>query len=135
MRKIVRLIPKDKIMIETDGPFLTPQSGTPPGFRVRRNEPAFLPMILKELASCMEMTPEELAEASTKNANTFFNLPEASTELETTETQAGVAIAGDFPPLGAAPSTTSNRGRGNGQSRGGRVQRGGHRGGYRGRGQ
>ena len=145
LRKIVRLIPKDKIMIETDGPFLTPQSGTPSGFRVKRNEPAFLPMILNELASCMGMTPKELAEASTKNAISFFNLPEEFLEVESVvgvkakpqaRVQKGPALASnDFPPLGGNPAAgigNSGTGRGNGQARGGRVQRGG---GSRGRGQ
>ena len=68
------LIPKDKIMIETDGPFLVPRLGVPRGFKERRNESCFLPMILNELAKCMDLSPDELAEYSTQNALSFFNI-------------------------------------------------------------
>ena len=73
LKEIVKSIPLDKLMIETDGPFILPRDlkNKP---HDRRNEPAFLPHILNTIAKCMNKTPEEVAKATTENANQFFGI-------------------------------------------------------------
>ena len=78
LRKAVKQIPLDRIMIETDAPFLAPRNGvteTGERARVNRNEPELLHLVLSELAELMGVTQEELATASTANAHRFFNIP------------------------------------------------------------
>ncbi|MNJ05083.1 Tat-linked quality control protein TatD [compost metagenome] len=60
-------------MIETDAPFLTPRDMSPKPMN-NRNEPAFLPHVLRSLAQCIGRTPEETAEATTRTAKEFFGL-------------------------------------------------------------
>lgn len=74
LQKIVKLIPLDKIMIETDAPFLTPRDRPAELRAVNRNEPCLLPLVLHKLATCMGVTPELLATSSTTNAKLFFGL-------------------------------------------------------------
>lgn len=73
LKNLIRKIPLDKLMIETDGPFLLPRDIKPKP-EDRRNEPAFLPHILKTIAECMGRTPEEIGKATTDNADKFFNI-------------------------------------------------------------
>lgn len=73
LREIVGQIPLDRLMIETDAPFLTPrnmQSKPKDG----RNEPAFLPYVLRTLASSMGKSVAEVGNATTGTARKFFNL-------------------------------------------------------------
>lgn len=66
VRALIRDMPADRIIVETDCPYLAPIP-----HRGRRNEPAFLPPILAKLAEIRGWTPEE-AEARTEDA--FFAL-------------------------------------------------------------
>jgi TatD DNase family protein len=66
VRAIIRDMPAERIIVETDCPYLAPVP-----YRGRRNEPAFLPPILAKLAEIRGWTPEE-AEARTEDA--FFAL-------------------------------------------------------------
>ncbi|MEM1008811.1 MAG: TatD family hydrolase [Myxococcota bacterium] len=73
LQDIVRHIPKHRIMIETDAPYLLPRDlSLKP--RNRRNEPAFLPHILQAVAHARKESPDELAQSTTHNAYTFFAL-------------------------------------------------------------
>ncbi|HAA56566.1 MAG TPA: hydrolase TatD [Myxococcales bacterium] len=74
LRQIVSLIPQNRLMIETDAPFLTPRDLRPKPAK-GRNEPAFLPHILQHVATCRNEPLDEVAEATTKNAQRFFRLP------------------------------------------------------------
>ncbi len=69
LRELAPLIPKDKILIETDAPYLTP---APQKNRYRRNEPAFVRSVLEKLAQVCNETPEELARTIFTNTNRFF---------------------------------------------------------------
>ena len=73
LRELVSLIPEDRLMVETDGPYLLPRDvrPRPPG---RRNEPAFLPHILRSVAACRGVSPAALAATTTATASAFFNL-------------------------------------------------------------
>jgi TatD DNase family protein len=62
-----RFIPPDRLLIETDSPFLPPQNR-----RGQRNEPAYLLSTLAVLAQIRNERPETLAEQTTKNARTLF---------------------------------------------------------------
>jgi TatD DNase family protein len=72
---IVDLVPDDRLMIETDAPYLLPRTLRPrPG--TRRNEPAWLPEVLRVLAEYRGQSIERVANATTVTANRFFALPD-----------------------------------------------------------
>lgn len=73
LQEIVHLIPDDRLMIETDAPYLLPRSLKPkPGSR--RNEPAYLREVLRVVAAARGQTEEYVAAATTEAAETFFGL-------------------------------------------------------------
>ena len=72
LREIVPGIPLNRLLIETDAPYLTP---TPQKNKTRRNEPAFVKSVLLKLADVRQEDPEILAEATTANARRLFNIP------------------------------------------------------------
>jgi len=73
MKEFMQDIPSDRLMIETDSPYLKPRN-LRPKVKSHRNEPRFLPWILGTLAACRNEHPEALAEATTHNARAFFRL-------------------------------------------------------------
>jgi TatD DNase family protein len=74
--ELVRDIPRERLLLETDSPYLTPRDLKPQP-RARRNEPAFLPHILKTVARALGRPVEEIAAETTRNARTLFNLRES----------------------------------------------------------
>jgi TatD DNase family protein len=70
LRRIAATVPIDRILVETDGPFLTP---TP--YRGKRNEPAYIPHIVDRLAALRQISVEEMGKATTENAIRLFHLP------------------------------------------------------------
>ncbi len=73
LRTAARHLPLDRVMVETDAPYLLPRDLEPKP-RTRRNEPMHLPHVLHALARLMGVAPQQLAEASTRNAETLFSL-------------------------------------------------------------
>jgi len=73
MKEYMQDIPSDRLMIETDSPYLKPRN-LRPKIKSHRNEPRLLPWILGTLAACRNEHPEALAEATTRNARKFFRL-------------------------------------------------------------
>ena len=75
LREIVRHIPADRLLVETDAPYLLPRSVRPlPSHR--RNEPMYLPHIVEELARDRGESFVATAAMTTANARGFFGIPE-----------------------------------------------------------
>jgi TatD DNase family protein len=75
LRELVRLVPLDRLMLETDAPYLIPRDLRPKPSG-RRNEPKYLPHILRTVAACRGEPPEAVALATTRNATAFFGFEE-----------------------------------------------------------
>ena len=75
LRELVRHIPADRLMIETDAPYLLPRTLRPMP-KDRRNEPAFLAHIAAEVARDRGEDIEATARATTATAQRFFALPD-----------------------------------------------------------
>ncbi|MEX1139308.1 MAG: TatD family hydrolase [Bacteroidota bacterium] len=67
VRATLREIGSDRIMLETDSPYLTPVP-----HRGKRNEPSYLPLIASAVADILETTPDHIAATTTKNAINLF---------------------------------------------------------------
>ena len=70
-KEVAKAIPLDRLLIETDCPYLAPHP-----FRGKRNEPGYVKLVAEEIARLKEISYEEVAEATMKNANTLFKLSE-----------------------------------------------------------
>jgi len=68
---LVKDIPADRLMLETDSPYLTPRTMRPQP-RARRNEPAFLTHVLATVAQALGKPPGQVAAETTANARRFF---------------------------------------------------------------
>ena len=73
LRGALRELSTDVLLLETDSPYLPPQS-----HRGRRNEPSFLPAVAEALARMRDSTVAEVAAAASRNARQLFALPTAS---------------------------------------------------------
>ena len=71
LREVVSWLPLDRLLLETDSPFLAP---TP--FRGKPNKPAHIPTIATFIAELREISLEELAQQTTANAQRLFNFDE-----------------------------------------------------------
>lgn len=72
LREVAREIPLDRLLIETDSPFLAPQP-----HRGRRNEPAYVVEVARTIANVRNLPPSEVAEATSANFRRFFGLNRA----------------------------------------------------------
>jgi len=69
LRAVARRVPDDKLLIETDAPFLTPKP-----YRGKRNEPAYVQYVAEKLAEVRGISVEDLATQTTQNAYRLFGL-------------------------------------------------------------
>ena len=74
LKEFVHEIPAERLMIETDAPYLKPRN-LRPKVRTHRNEPQWLPWIAGTVAACRNVSPTVLAEQTTATAKAFFQLP------------------------------------------------------------
>ena len=72
---LINDVPADRLMIETDAPYLMPRNIRPKP-KSRRNEPKYLPVVAEKVAECLDVSVEHLAALTTENARRFFELPE-----------------------------------------------------------
>jgi TatD DNase family protein len=73
--QLVREIPSDRLLVETDSPYLTPRDLKPQP-RARRNEPALLPHIVRAVARALGRPADDVAAETLRNAHAFFGLPD-----------------------------------------------------------
>jgi TatD DNase family protein len=78
--KLVRRIPSDRLLLETDGPYLLPRDLRPKPAS-RRNEPVYLPHIASTVARARGEPVESLARASTAAARRLFRLDEVHSRI------------------------------------------------------
>jgi TatD DNase family protein len=75
LREIIRGLPMDRILLETDAPYLTPVP-----YRGKRNEPAYVVHVAEALDSLKGITFDEVAETTTLNACKLFGLRKGCSE-------------------------------------------------------
>ncbi|MDQ0300945.1 TatD DNase family protein [Salibacterium salarium] len=68
-KEVAKEIPMDRLLVETDCPFLAPHPN-----RGKRNEPAYVKLVAEKVAELKEMSLEELAEQTTRNAKKLFHI-------------------------------------------------------------
>ena len=69
LREIAKSTPLDRVLIETDCPYLTPVP-----YRGKRNEPAYVSQVAKQLASLYDKCSDEIAERTSENARKLFKI-------------------------------------------------------------
>jgi TatD DNase family protein len=84
LRDTARQVPLDRLMVETDAPFLAPE-----GQRGRRNEPAWVGLVGERLAELHGVTAEAMAGATERNARTFYRLDQADARRRETHRTPG----------------------------------------------
>ncbi|NLF83440.1 MAG: TatD family hydrolase, partial [Candidatus Gastranaerophilales bacterium] len=68
-KEVAAKVPLDRLLLETDAPFLAPHP-----YRGQTNEPAYIKLIAEEIARLRGITIEELADATTANAEKLFKI-------------------------------------------------------------
>ena len=76
LREVARALPLDRLLVETDAPYLLPRDLDPKPHG-RRNEPQFLPHVLARVAALKEQPVDVVARATTANAERLFGLSAA----------------------------------------------------------
>lgn len=71
LRDVARALPLDRLMVETDAPFLAPE-----GRRGKRNEPAWVTLVGETLAQLHDVDVEEVADVTSRNARRFYRIEE-----------------------------------------------------------
>lgn len=71
LQKLIKYIPDNKLMIETDAPYLTPKN-MPKDINRGRNEPAFLKYVAKKIAEIKNISEEELILLTSNNVESLF---------------------------------------------------------------
>ncbi len=69
LREVARFVPLDRLLIETDSPYLAPVP-----FRGRTNQPAYVPFVAKQVAELKQLPQTEIARATSDNFDRLFRL-------------------------------------------------------------
>lgn len=75
LQALIPSIPLNRLMIETDAPYLTPRTIRPKP-KSSRNEPSYLPYVVEKLAELYQCSAQDVINASSDNARHVFNLVE-----------------------------------------------------------
>lgn len=67
MREVAAKVPLDRLLIETDSPFLTPVP-----YRGQKNEPSFVPLVAKKIAELRGLEADELAQRAAQNTRRIY---------------------------------------------------------------
>src|SRR5699024_9157909 len=68
-KEVAKEVPLDRLLVETDAPYLAPHPNSG-----KRNEPAYVKLVAEQIANLRDMSLEEVAEQTTKNAFRIFNI-------------------------------------------------------------
>ena len=69
VKEVAEAVPLDKLLIETDCPYLTPEP-----YRGKRNEPMFVKYVAQKIVEIKDISFEELAKATNKNTKELFRI-------------------------------------------------------------
>lgn len=69
MKEVAQQVPLDKLVLETDSPYLTPVP-----FRGKENKPAYVKYVAEEIAKIRNMPYKEIVDITTRNAEEFFSI-------------------------------------------------------------
>jgi TatD DNase family protein len=69
LKNVLPKIPLEKLVVETDGPYLTPEP-----FRGKRNEPAYTKYVVEKMSELLEMSVDEIEGLTTENAKRLFGI-------------------------------------------------------------
>ena len=67
--EVIQAVPMDRLMIETDAPYLTPVP-----YRGRRNDSTYVHLVAERIAQLRDMTPQEVEQATWENGKRFFGI-------------------------------------------------------------
>lgn len=69
VREVVKMVPMDRLLIETDAPFLAPEP-----FRGKKNQPAYVKFVAEKVAEIKNLSFEEVGKITTENAKKLFGI-------------------------------------------------------------
>jgi TatD DNase family protein len=78
LQNVINSVPKDRLLVETDCPYLPPQK-----YRGQRNEPSYIALTVEKMAMMLGMTTEEVAELTTANALRLFKFQNTNIDNQT----------------------------------------------------
>jgi len=67
MAEVIKTVPQDRLLVETDCPYLPPQK-----YRGQRNEPAYITLTVEKMAEIRGTTKERVADFTSENAHRLF---------------------------------------------------------------